>query len=108
MAIPGFTAEAAFYPTANLYRTLAPGVPKSAQGVTAQQARSTEKWPTWFRDKAECGQRCNEDANRCQDACSNMGAWATYCHCVCTNQNIMCLDDCGWIAGLTVHCETPS
>jgi hypothetical protein len=37
MAIPGFTAEAAFYPTSNLYRIVGPGLAGRAKGITAQQ-----------------------------------------------------------------------
>ena len=49
MAIPGFTAEAAFYPTPNLYRTLGPGLAGRAKGVTAQQGGRDrdETIPCW-------------------------------------------------------------
>jgi hypothetical protein len=104
MAIPGFTAEAAFYPTPNLYRTLAPGGPQPTKGVTAQQY--DDDWdppanPWW------CQYSCDYDADLCRQACSNMADWAAYCFCVCSNQYIICLNSCGITGGEIEWCMSP-
>jgi hypothetical protein len=57
MAIPGFTAEAALYPTPTLYRTLGPGVAGSAKGVSANAAilPVKDKRCSWIHSACQFG-----------------------------------------------------
>jgi hypothetical protein len=104
MAIPGFTAEAALYPTSNLYRTLALGVAGAAHEVTAQQGRMGD---------SDCTSECYDvwNWNRCMQACGTMadagslGDWENYCRCVCNNQLKMCLQGCGYTIDFLEHCS---
>ncbi len=84
MAIPGFTAEAAFYPTATRRRMV----------------REDDVGPS-------CMDQCWADWWRCNAACGNMGGWQAYCDCVCANQMTLCAYDCGVGHGLIEACIPP-
>jgi hypothetical protein len=65
MAIPGFTAGAALYPTSNHYRIVGPVVAETAQGVTAQQGGGMAEahWCDWVRD--DCRLKATLYYNQC-------------------------------------------
>jgi hypothetical protein len=73
MAIPGFTADAALYPTSSHYRMVSPNVAGVAQQVTAQigaaQARRLSRSHSTGWEVAEWLQACT---NACNDVPNQM------------------------------------
>jgi hypothetical protein len=109
MAIPGFTAEAALYPTANHYRIVGPGVSGPAHGVTADALQTPLRSQSRGMDKAagllllHCHQSCYDRTNECLAPCDLMtdpGEWTTICKDDCDQTFWFCLQVCDWMYGL--------
>jgi hypothetical protein len=110
MAIPGFTADAALYPTTNLYSMVGPGGADAAHGVTAnahqsplrrRQLGSTEIYRgyTDFR----CRYNCQEQKYHCDWFCGlhSDAGYMTVCQADCSNKYDFCYQLCEWMYGPT-------
>jgi hypothetical protein len=75
MAVPGFTAEAALYPTSGHYRTLGLGVPEPAQRGTANALQSRLRRRTGETENPSygCYSHCHQAFFSCVDGCGFMG-----------------------------------
>jgi|SRR5215208_8380828 len=95
MAIPGFMAEAALYPTSNHYGTLGPVVTEPARRVTVNAQQSS-----WSGGLGRCVKSCQYSSNTCDFGCNTVwDPWSDYyawarCRGVCDKEHIACLDRC--------------
>jgi hypothetical protein len=106
MAIPGFTAEAALYPTQNLYRTEGLGGPEPAKGVTANVLQSSLRRRTGSQpgspDMRDQNQRIQEERRSLRmrrqaqtSANEEQKPWTiASCEYKCNKASALCQMDC--------------